>query len=193
MLTLYGVPWSRASTCMWMLEELGASYELRAVEPSSAEVKALNPNAKVPILVDGDVVLWESLAINLYLAERIPSQLGPQNHHERAGVLQWSFWAENELDEVFNTTHQVEDLSGAFYSETLQVLDQALAGTGFLVGSRFTVADLNVTCMFNGPVSGNLDFSDHPHVKDWIESNRQRPAATYVREKALREFAKHNS
>ena len=81
MLTLYGVPASQASRCMWALEELGVNYQLELVRPyeetNTPELKTLNPNGKIPVLVDGDLTLWESLAINLYLAQRYGSPLWP--------------------------------------------------------------------------------------------------------------------
>ena len=98
-LHLYGVPWSRASNCIWMLEEIGVEYELHQIEPKSSELLALNPNGKVPVLVDDGLVMWESMAINLYLAERFKSSLGPIDLAEKALMLQWSFWAENEIDD----------------------------------------------------------------------------------------------
>ena len=70
MLQLYGNPRSRAMRCLWMLEEMGEAYQLiekstRTDELQTAEYLRLNPNARIPTLVDGDVVLWESMAINL--------------------------------------------------------------------------------------------------------------------------------
>ena len=75
MLRLYGNAKSRASRCLWMLEEMGVPYELvekstRAEDLQSDEYLRLNPNARIPTLVDGEVVLWESMAINLYLAQK---------------------------------------------------------------------------------------------------------------------------
>src|SRR5262249_56040329 len=75
MLQLYGNPRSRAMRCLWMLEEVGQPYQLvdkslRAEDLQSAEYLRLNPNARIPTLVDGNLVLWESMAINLYLAQK---------------------------------------------------------------------------------------------------------------------------
>ena len=71
MLRLYGNPRSRAARCLWMLEEMGGPYELvekstRADDLQSDEYLRLNPSARIPTLVDGELVLWESMAINLY-------------------------------------------------------------------------------------------------------------------------------
>jgi glutathione S-transferase len=81
MLQLYGSPRSRALRCLWMLEEMGEPYQLiekstRPDELQTVEYLCLNPNARIPTLVDGDFVLWESMAINLYLAQKY---LGPMH------------------------------------------------------------------------------------------------------------------
>src|SRR5437762_5488749 len=161
MLQLYGNIRSRATRCLWMLEELGEPYQLiekstRPDDLQSADYLRLNPNARIPTLVDGDVVLWESMAINLYLSQRYP---GPM--HADAATLglaaQWSFWAMLEteallLDLLFHRVLLPEFARDASYAERdelllkkpLGVLNDALAGRDYLVGNSFTVADLNV-------------------------------------------------
>ena len=105
MLQLYGNPRSRAMRCMWMLEEIGEPYQLiekstRADDLQTADYLRLNPNARIPTLVDGDVVLWESMAINIYLAQKY---VGPM-HFSSPEVLglaaQWSFWAMLEMEDL---------------------------------------------------------------------------------------------
>jgi glutathione S-transferase len=102
MLKLYGNARSRATRCLWMLEETGEPYELiqTSVRPEDLQSPVylqLNPNARIPTLVDGDVVLWESMAINLYLAQKPgPMQL---NSAAVLGIAaQWSFWAMLETE-----------------------------------------------------------------------------------------------
>src|SRR5437773_5405678 len=103
MLQLHGNIRSRALRCLWMLEETGQPYQLiekstRPDDLQSADYLRLNPNARIPTLLDGEVVLWESMAINLYLAQKYD---GPM-HCADATVLglaaQWSFWAMLELE-----------------------------------------------------------------------------------------------
>ena len=66
MIRLYGVPWSRASRCLWMLEELGVPYEnVPIAKTREPDYLAINPNGRIPALDDDGVVMWESLAINL--------------------------------------------------------------------------------------------------------------------------------
>ena len=71
--TLYGSLPSRTFRCLWMLEELGVEYEWVRVAPQELKLPgylALNPNGKMPVLRDGTLTLWESIAINLYLAQK---------------------------------------------------------------------------------------------------------------------------
>src|SRR5437870_4110868 len=162
MLQLYGNPRSRAMRCLWMLEEVGRPYQLvekttRADDLQTAEYLRLNPNARIPTLVDGDLVLWESMAINLYLAQKYD---GPM-HCASAEVLglaaQWSFWAMLEIEHLLLhlLEHRVllvehaRDLSAVERNELLLrkplgILNGHLAGRLYLAGDSFTVADLNV-------------------------------------------------
>jgi len=176
---LHGVPWSRASRCLWMLEEIGARYENVAVaDTRSREHLARNPNGRVPVLEDGPLVMWESLAINLHLAKRFPSDLSPKSLSEEAQALDWSFWAESELERHFN------EIPGDWLADVLGKLEAALEKGPHLIAPRFTVADLNVANMFNGPVSSRLDFGAHPRASAWLQACRSRPAARRVFQRA---------
>ncbi len=185
MIRVYGVPWSRASRCLWMLEELGVEYENVLVldAKNDESYRAINPNGRVPALVDGDLVMWESLAINLYLARRIPSDLSPKSLAEEAHALKWTLWAQSEWETLFANAGRIEEVDAERLARLLHALDSALEETGYLIDGRFTVADLNVANMFNGPVSGRLDLSRHPHVAKWLAAARARPAARSVLER----------
>src|SRR3954454_3356062 len=103
MMKLYGNTRSRALRCLWMLEEIGQPYELieksvRANDLQSAGYLRLNPNARIPTLVDGDVVLWESMAINLYLAQRYEGPMHCVGPKVLGLAAQWSFWAMLEME-----------------------------------------------------------------------------------------------
>jgi glutathione S-transferase len=97
MLQLYGNSRSRAMRCLWMLEEMGKPYQLiekstRADDLQGAEYLRLNPNARIPTLVDGDLVLWESMAINLYLAQKYEGPMHCPGPEVLGLAAQWSFW-----------------------------------------------------------------------------------------------------
>jgi glutathione S-transferase len=104
MLRLYGTPQTRTFRPLWMLEELGVPYELVKTDFANGDTRtpeflALNPNGHVPVLADGELVLWESMAINLYLAERYgEGTLWPAAAADRARAVQWSFWAMTECE-----------------------------------------------------------------------------------------------
>jgi glutathione S-transferase len=199
MLQLYGNPRSRAMRCLWMLEEVGQPYQLidkslHADDLHSADYLRLNPNARIPTLVDGDLVLWESMAINLYLAQKYE---GPM-HCSGADVLglaaQWSFWAMLEIEHLLLhlLEHRVllaehaRDISVVERNELLlkkplTVLNGSLAGRGYLAGDSFTVADLNVAGILAWGKIVRLDLSAWPDLKQWLDACLARPANSRAR------------
>jgi glutathione S-transferase len=199
MLQLYGNPRSRAMRCLWMLEETGQPYQLvdknlRADDLHSADYLKLNPNARIPTLVDGDVVLWESMAINLYLAQKYP---GPM-HCADAAVLghaaQWSFWATIEIEMLLLhllehrilLAEQARDLSVVerntlLLQKPLGILNGALAGRSHIAADGFTVADLNVVSILAWGKMVRLDLSAWPDLKRWLDACLARPANARAR------------
>src|SRR5262245_54984659 len=103
MIKLYGVKVSRAGRAMWMLEELGDPYEHLPTGFTGAsrtpEFLKLNPNGHIPVLDDDGFVIWESMAVSLYLAEKYDGGLRPKSLEDRARAVQWSFWAMTELEQ----------------------------------------------------------------------------------------------
>lgn len=105
MLQLYGNPRSRATRCRWMLEEMGRPYQLiekstGADDLQTADYLRLNPNARIPTLVDGGVVIWESMAINIYLSERYDGPMHCGGPEVLGLAAQWSFWAMLEMEQL---------------------------------------------------------------------------------------------
>lgn len=194
MITLYGVTRSRALRCLWMLEELGIPYtqvptNFATGDTRTAEFLRINPNGHVPALVDGDVTLCESLAINLYLARRYGQALWPTNVGDEGRVYQWSLWAMTELEEPLITClfqrvilpEAQRDAQKAADAETragkpLRVLDAALADRPYLLGDTFSVADVNVAGVGSWIKLARLDMSALPHVAAWLERCLGRPA-----------------
>lgn len=199
MLELYGNPRSRAMRCLWMLEEIGVPYRLIEKSTSADDLQipeylGLNPNARIPTLVDGSFVLWESLAINLCLAQKYE---GPM-HCTEAEVLglsaQWSFWAMSEMEHLLLELLQHQALLPEFardpsYAERdqlllnkpLEVLNNSLAGRKYLVCESFAVGDLNVAGILAWGKMGRLDLSKHPDVSRWLDKCLSRPAYGRVR------------
>jgi glutathione S-transferase len=204
MLQLYGNPRSRAMRCLWMLEEMGGPYQLiekstRTDELRSAEYLRLNPNARIPTLVDGDLVLWESMAINLYLAQKYDSPMHCADLKVLGLATQWSFFAMLEMEGLLLDLLQhravlpefARDASHAERDELLlrrplEVLNNNLSGRDHLVGGNFTVADLNVASILAWGKMGRLDMTAHPDVARWLDSCLGRPAYRRVRDRTKR-------
>jgi len=204
MLQLYGNPRSRAMRCLWMLEEMGAPYQLiekstRADDLQSAEYLRLNPNARIPTLVDGNLALWESMAINLYLAQKYEGPMHCAGPAVLGLAAQWSFWAMLEMEALLPDLLQhravlPEFARDASYAERdelllkkpLGVLNDALAGRDYLVGNSFTVADLNVAGILVWGKMGRLNLSGHAEVKRWLDACLARPAYGRVRDRTSR-------
>src|SRR5271167_3039482 len=102
MLKLYGTSKSRSARSLWALEELGVKYEHVPVEVSQAKSPdhlKRNPNGHIPVLEDDGLVLFESMAINLYLAEKYgKAPFWPSTVEGHAAVYQWSFWGMTEIE-----------------------------------------------------------------------------------------------
>jgi glutathione S-transferase len=204
MLQLYGNPRSRAMRCLWMLEEMGNTYQLiekstRTEDLQSAEYLKLNPNARIPTLVDGDLVLWESMAINLYLAQKYEGPMHCAGPEVLGLAVQWSFWAMLEMEALLLDLLQhravlpefARDASFAERDELLLkkplgVLNDALRGRAYLVGHSFTVTDLNVASILIWGKMSRLNLSIHPEVSRWFDACLARPAYSRVRNQASR-------
>ena len=200
MLQLYGNPRSRAARCLWMLGEMGEPYQLiekstRADELQNAEYLRLNPNARIPTLVDGDVVLWESMAINLYLAQKYEGPMHCVSPKVLGLAAQWSFWAMLEMEALLLDLLQhramlPEFARDASYAERdelllrkpLGVLGNALSGRDHLADGNFTVADLNVASILVWGKMARLSLSPHPNAARWLDSCLARPAYGRVRD-----------
>ena len=197
-LKIYGIPQSRAIRSVWMAEELkqelGVDYENIKThffeESKTPEYLAINPNGRVPAMDDNGFILFESMAINLYLARKYSdSALSPRDTTEEALATQWSFWVMTELEHLFismvvrhpkfaleppNPEADAKTLEAI--ARPLKVLNQHLADRDWLVADRFMVADLNVSAVMTLSTFLELDFSPYPHVQDWFGRATSRPA-----------------
>ena len=154
---LHYLPGTAAMAPHATLAEIGVPYELVRVERDadrrvSEEYLALNPWGKIPTLEDGDLVLTESAAICLHLAEKFPeARLAPlEGARERAELYRWLFWLSNTVQmtqmrhfypERFGTAG-VQEAADAELAEHYDLIDRHLADREWLVGDGRTVADL---------------------------------------------------
>ncbi|MGE0580344.1 MAG: glutathione S-transferase family protein [Reyranella sp.] len=190
---IYGPSASRASRALWIVHELGIPFEHIAVEMKdlkSPEYLKINPNGKVPTLVDGDFKLFESMAINLYLAEKHGKEgFFPASAEDRAICTQWSFWGMTEVEKSLLTVlidmfmtppdkKKPEAVAEALKAlpKPFGVLNGALEGREYLLGTKFTVADLNLAsiCSWAKPIK--YDFGPFPNVQAWLDRCLSRPA-----------------
>jgi glutathione S-transferase len=158
------------------------------------EYLAVNPNGRIPAIDDDGFKLWESMAINLYLAKKHGRVLLPKTLEGEAEAIQWSFWVMTEVEKpalavllhrVFLPKDQrdakLADEGERLLQKPLTVLDQRLATTGYLVGPTFTVADLNVASVLSWARIGGVGFTEFPRVDRWLAGCLQRPAAVKAR------------
>jgi glutathione S-transferase len=204
MLTIYGVYRSRASRNIWLADELGIPFKhvpvmqlyrlsLEAAKSvlhtKSPEFLKVNPNGHVPCIEDDGLVLNESLAINLYLAKKHGGPLAPANLAEDAQMTMWALWAATEVETNALTvmSHRVakppaerDPKLAAAALEALRapfaVLDKALSASGYIVGGRFTVADINTAEVVRYAMAAPELFEAAPRVKAWLAACQARPA-----------------
>ena len=196
MLKLIGVARSRNFRCLWAAEEAGIPYEHVPVpftEIKAAPFLALNPNGKLPAMQDGDLVLFESLAINLHIAAKAGAPLMPAGD-DHARALQWTLWAATEAEPNIMQWAQHSFMkppaerdpalaaAGKAASDArLKVLEGHLASQPYLLGDTFTIADLNLSGIYYGSWLNGFDFGTFPKVLAWLDRCLTRPAALHAR------------
>ncbi|MCC6559229.1 MAG: glutathione S-transferase family protein [Polyangiaceae bacterium] len=196
-MTFYYAPMTSSIRPYWALEELGVPYEkvkldLGAGDHKKPEYLALNPNGKVPLLVVDGLPVFESLAILLYLGETygVDKGLYPAPGLERADALRWMAWSTASLTEAlvrvlrnkserFPAEERNEKAaeSGARELQNLfGILDRALEGKEYLVGGRFTLADLAVASFLPMATRLGVDINPYKNVVAWSGRCMTRPA-----------------
>lgn len=203
MIHVYGYPYTRSTRATWALEEAGVEYAFIPVDlPGGAhrrsEYLGINPSGKVPVLVDGDLVLTESAAICTYIGEKFPhSGLVPAPSHaaDRAHYFQWSFFAMSELEVPLWTMAKhtrflpadkqvpaVVDTCLWEFAKAASILAQHLDGREFVVGDRFTAADILLGGIINWARSSKIPL-DAPMLEAYGDRMLARPALARARER----------
>jgi glutathione S-transferase len=176
MLKLYGGARSRASIVQWYLEELGVPYEFVMLDMAAGEHRqpaflAINPVGKVPAIVDGDLKLWESGAILLYLAEKYSQTTLSLEQH--SVLNQWIVFANATLGPgIFVEAHRERELP-----RLMGMLNQLFEHQPFVLGNDFGVADVavgSILCYI--PIMLKLDLSAYPAVLGYMQRMSERPA-----------------
>jgi glutathione S-transferase len=193
-LQIYGIARTRAFRPLWVAMELGLDFEHLPIEIGDAgartpEFLKLNPNGRLPVIIDDGFALSESLAITLYLAKKHSyGKLYPATLQDEACTWQWTMWALSEVDRGVNiwSLHAVrlppEERDAAKREEALKVvakpfaiLDAAVSQQPYLIGDEFTVADLNVAAVISRAIE--MDLSAVPNLKAWLTRCLERPGA----------------
>jgi glutathione S-transferase len=196
-LTIYGTARSRTARVLWMAKELGLEFEHVPLAMGDAELKQppflkINPAGRIPAIDDDGFTLSESLAINLYLArkygDRAKPSLAPASLEEEAKIWQWTSWAMTDLEIPLSTIHlhraffpperrdaKAAETAEAQIQRPLQTLETVLASSAYLLGSRFTVADINLACVLSASRIGQINLGEFPHVADWAKRCHTRP------------------
>ncbi|WP_441292588.1 glutathione S-transferase family protein [Sorangium sp. KYC3313] len=192
---LYEFAPTRSIRVRWVLQELGVEFEsiqvnLRAGENRRPEFLKLNPAGKLPVLVDGDLVLTESVAIVLYLAEKYPDKgLLPADPGERAKVNQWLLFAATELEQPLwriarhkflypEDKRLPADIPVACedFKAMAGVLEKHMEQRQFVVGDRVTVADLVMAYTLDWANEAHL-LDDFPQLRAYMDRMYARPHA----------------
>jgi glutathione S-transferase len=150
----------------------------------------------VPVLDDDGFIVWESMAINLYLGDKHGGPLWPSTPRARAVVYQWSVWAQTEMDrrdwDKARRSNDPAQLAAARAEKVaaLTILDRALAAQRYLLGGEFSFADLNVASTLSQPNElARIDWErlspaelGLPALADWLQRCTTRPSWLKIRD-----------
>jgi len=178
----------RPLRAVWTLEELGQPYELEVMnyeQGMSDEHRARHPLSRVPVLQDDEGYVFESAAICLYLADLDPESrlTAPPGTHGRALVYQWSIFAPSELEPplieaaIFNDSDpERAQKAQKRFANAADAVARSLDGGEFLVGGRFTVADVLVGSVLGFTKRAGFPEVLAPGLKDYVAALQERPA-----------------
>ncbi|MDB4937890.1 MAG: Glutathione S-transferase [Labilithrix sp.] len=201
-IVLYHHPFTRAANVVWMLEEVGAPYELRFTDVmkgahKAPEIVALNPMGKLPVLTDGDAVVTESGAIALYLADRYAyGRLAPKvDDPARGTYLRWSFFAPSVIEpgamaKGAGWTYKDSQAGWGGYDTMLATMEQAVTGRDYVLGNTFSMADV----VFGGTLRYMLMFKmvdPRPAFTAYAERLAARPALQRAEQTNMKIAAEH--
>lgn len=195
MMKLYGAPPTRTLRVIWLLNELGLDYEIHPVDLLQGEAQqqdflALNPAGKVPVLVDDGVVITESAAIQIYLAEKHPDAgFIPESVADRAQMYRWIFFLVTEIEQpLWRIARQTflypedrrsprdVDVATQECIAMVAVLERHMADREFMVGDRLSVADFNAAYTLDWANEANM-LDDAPRLKAYRKVMYARPTA----------------
>lgn len=183
---------------MAVINHLDLDVEIKSLTPFCEEIKSeaylsLNPNGKVPVLVDGDFNLWESTAIMQYLTSKVPeNDLYPSSPQKRADIMRWQSWDQAHFGKAMGAMAWENFAKPAFeigepdmnivaQAETefhtyAPVLEQQLESRQFVTGDKITLADYSIGAIFTYAIPGKIPLADYPNIRKWYERLDKIPA-----------------
>ena len=196
MYKIIGFPRTRAMRVMWLLEELDVPYELVPAMPQSAEVRALTPDGKVPILLDGDTAITESVAICTYLADKHGKFTFPAGTLERARQDSFTQFAVDVLEGALWTAAKntfihpedmrvpaVKEVCKQEFSRGLKTLEKRLGSGPYVMGDTFTIADIIIGHCSGWAIVANFGIPMEGPVYEYFKCLRERPGFKAVKAK----------
>ena len=190
MITLYHSAPSRSMVARWMLEEVGELYEVRVLNLQKGEQKrpeylAVNPMGKVPALVHDDVVVTEVAAICCYLADAFPKAglAIPVGDRERGAYLRWLFFGPGSLEPAIVDRLLKRDAGNSAslgygdFETTMNVVAKAIASGPYIVGDRFTAADVVIGSNILWGMDLVKVIPERPEFRAYVQRLTQRPAS----------------
>lgn len=188
MYTLIGTPFARPFRVLWALEELGQSCELSPAKPQSEEVLKYNPGGKVPVLLDGEDAIIDSVAIVQYLADKHADLTYPAGTIKRAHQDSFTQFACDDIDSILWTiaknsfalpesvrVPQVKKACEYDFAQSMVALEKRLGDNDYVMGDRFTVPDLIIGHCAGWAIAAKLEIPKGK-IADYVERIRSRPA-----------------
>ncbi len=191
---IHGTPYARTNYIIWAMEELGLKYDVNPVDPMKGETKMpehleRNPNGLIPVLEKDGFFIWETAAINFYLAKNYGNGiLWASDPHEEAKIMQWCVFGASSLDKpavnyILHKQAFPEEMRDAECLKDAEVavavyakiLDDHLADKDYLVGGRFTIADLNLSAILDYPRKSGYVLSPYKNLTAWLSRCLERP------------------
>lgn len=195
MIKIYGTPPTRVIRAIWLLNELDLEYEITPIDLENGEHSGeaflgINPAGKVPVLVDGDVVISESSAIQIYLAEKYPDAgFIPPRIEDRAQMYRWIFFLVTEIEAplwriarntfVYPEDQRVADdvpIARQECMDMLSVFENYMTGRDYVVTDKVTVADFNAAYTLDWADEEKM-LEDYPVLSEYRKMMYSRPKA----------------
>lgn len=197
MLKVYGQIRSRAFRVLWLCNESNIPFEHIpvSIHTPSAQAKEdwylkLNPNARIPTIDDDGFIMWESAAINLYLARKYKSPLWPTTPEGEGRAFQWTLFVANDFEKPAVTLFQhsivlpperrdaaVAKAASAEMVPQLKMFEGHLSTNCYFGGDRWDLSDFMVASVASSLLPMKYDLSAYPKFAAWLKASVERPAA----------------